>query len=131
MVLFYLRLARAERGSGRASSSLALPCLRPCAFPASFLCHGRAADAAPSPGELPTGTRPHQTPALFGPPLSQIWPLGSKIEFVRVFAYSLEDTQLPGCGLSHEFSCAVPIRMSALVWANFSYVQIYVGAVDL
>jgi len=85
VVLFYLSLARAEAPGARHRLPLSPVCDRvpsPRAFSAT--------------GGFPTQLRPpanylqvraHQTPTFFGLTLPQIWLLGSKIEFVRVFPY--------------------------------------------
>ena len=66
-------------------------------------CYGWATAAVASTDEFPYSFGPHQTPASSVPPLSQIWPLDSTIEFVRVFIWSREVTELHGCGLCLNF----------------------------
>jgi len=87
--------------------------LRPCATPASFLVPREGRCCRSVHRWIIRQVLPPSDPRLFGPPLSQIWPFISKIEIGRVLPCFLEVTELPGCGLSREFSCVVPIHKSA------------------
>ena len=84
-----------------------------CCAPASFLVPREGRCCRSVHRWIIRQVLPPSNPRLFGPPLSQIWPFISKIEIGRVLPCFLEVTELPGCGLSREFSCVVPIHKSA------------------